>query len=87
MESSKPSKTPISVGSSFSQYDNHLLADATEFRSLLGALQYHVFTKLDIVYSVNKICYFLHVHGDSRWVALKCVIKYLKSTLCYGLLL
>lgn len=86
IESSKPSKTPMSVGSSLSKYDGHLLANVTEFRSLVGDLQYRVFTRPNIAYLVNKLCYFLHA-PDSHWVALKRVLKYLKATLYYGLLL
>lgn len=47
----------ISYGS---KLDGELLPDPTEYRSVIGALQYVVLTRPDITFVVNQVCYFMH---------------------------
>nr|CAN64561.1 hypothetical protein VITISV_038232 [Vitis vinifera] len=65
MQDSKPCPTPLASGSKLSAYDGAPLSDATEYRSIVGALQYLTLTRPDICYAVNQVCQFMH--------ALKCV--------------
>nr|CAN71469.1 hypothetical protein VITISV_038993 [Vitis vinifera] len=64
MQDSKPCPTPLASGSKLSAYDGAPLSDATEYRSIVGALQYLTLTRPDICYAVNQVCQFMH--------ALKC---------------
>ncbi|XP_060667174.1 uncharacterized mitochondrial protein AtMg00810-like [Ziziphus jujuba] len=50
-----PMATPISVKQTFHSQD-HLPVNATEYRSLVGALQYLTFTRPDIQQAVNHVC-------------------------------
>jgi hypothetical protein len=34
--------------------------DVTKYRSLAGALQYLSLARLDLAYSINKVCQYLH---------------------------
>lgn len=64
-----------------------LLKNASEFRSLAGALQYLTFTTPDIAYVVQQVS--LHMHGPKalHLASLKCILHYIKGTLHLGLVL
>lgn len=48
--------TPAISGLSLSLHGGELLFDITEFRSVVGALQYLLFTRSDIAFAVNQVC-------------------------------
>ena len=58
MDKAKAVDTPLSVSEKLSVTDGTKLEseDATRYRSLVGALQYLTLTRLDISFSVNKVC-------------------------------
>ncbi|XP_020222461.1 uncharacterized protein LOC109804946 [Cajanus cajan] len=53
--------------------------------SIVGALQYLTITRPDIVYTVNKLCQFMHNPLDVHWKETKRLLWYLKGTLHHGL--
>jgi histone deacetylase 1/2 len=61
------------------------VANATEFRSLAGTLQYLTITRPDISYAVQQICLFMHDPKEPHLHLLKRVLRYLKGTMTYGL--
>ncbi|XP_019053342.1 PREDICTED: uncharacterized protein LOC109114719 [Nelumbo nucifera] len=56
------------------------LPDATEYRSVVGALQYITLTRPNINFSVNKVFQFMKKPTDVHWSAVKRILRYLKST-------
>jgi hypothetical protein len=62
-------------------------ADSTAYRSLAGALQYLTFTRPDITYAVQQLCLYMHAPREPHLAALKRLLRYLRGTLGYGLLL
>lgn len=50
-----PMATPIYIKQVVHSHD-HLPVNATECRSLVGALQYLTFTRPDIQHAVNQVC-------------------------------
>lgn len=63
------------------------ISDPYMYRSIVGALQYATLTRPDIAYSVNKVCQFMSAPLDSHWQAIKRILRYLKGSMYYGLLL
>jgi histone deacetylase 1/2 len=67
--------------------DGELLssADAMEYRSIVGGLQYLTITRPDISYAVNRVCQYLQALRDTHWSVVKRILRYIRLTLSYGL--
>ena len=63
--------TPISTSEKLIVESEEVLGpeDATNYRSVVGALQYLTLTRPDISYSVNKACQYLHAPRTTHWTA------------------
>ena len=75
MQNSKPCPTPLASGSKLSAYDGAPLSDATEYCSIVGALQYLTLTKPDICYAVNQVCQFMHALTTVHLQAVKRILR------------
>ena len=87
MIDSKPFSVSMAIGSILSIHDGSVLDNGTEFHNIIGALQYCTITRPNIAFVVNKICQFLHVSTDVHWIAVKCILRYLKSSSHFGLII
>ncbi|KAG8490833.1 hypothetical protein CXB51_014023 [Gossypium anomalum] len=85
MANAKSVHTPMVGSVLLSKDQGERLVDPSEYRSLAGALQYVVLTRLDIAYAVNRVCQFMHAPTKTHMVALKCILRYLRGTLSHGL--
>jgi hypothetical protein len=61
------------------------VADPTQFRSLCGAFKYLTFTRPDIAYIVQQICLHMHDPREPHLSMMKCVLRYLRGSLDFGL--
>jgi hypothetical protein len=59
--------------------------DATQYRSIVGALQYLTLIRPDLAFPVNKVCQFLHSPTASHWAAVKRILRYVKQSINVGL--
>jgi len=57
------------------------VSDATQYRSLAGALQYLMLTRPDLAYAVQQVCLFMHDPLEPHLAMLKRVLRYVKGTL------
>ncbi|XP_019150323.1 PREDICTED: uncharacterized protein LOC109147139 [Ipomoea nil] len=84
MSDCKPLATPAAISqpvtASAEPHDN-----PTQYRRLVGALQYLTITRPDLSYAVNRLCQFMHSPTTDHWALLKRVLRYIKGTLDYGL--
>jgi Reverse transcriptase (RNA-dependent DNA polymerase) len=87
MSDCKPCSTPVDTQAKLSDDDGALVSDGTEYRSLVGALQYLVFTRPDIAYAVQQVCLHMHAPRQPHLTAVKRILRYLRGTLDHGLLL
>lgn len=85
MRDCKPCTTPVDINPKLST-DGDPVSDATDFRSLAGALQYLTFTRPDISYAVQQICLHMHDPREPHLAALKRILRYIRGTLDLGLL-
>ncbi|CAH9137156.1 unnamed protein product, partial [Cuscuta epithymum] len=81
----KPIRTPLPSRTTLSLTDGELLTDATEYRSMVGALQYLILTRPDITYAVHLVSQFMHAPRTTHLLAVKRIYRYLQGTMDYGL--
>ena len=70
--------------------DEHKLGDKkhtnpTEYRQLVGALQYLTFSRTNIVQAMNKVCQKFQSPTIGNLSAVKRILRYLKGTMDYEL--
>jgi hypothetical protein len=76
MFSCKPAQTPLSTLEKLLNYIDDLLGptDATNYRSIVGGLQYLTLTRPDIAFSVNKVCQYLHSPTTAHLTTVKRIL-------------
>eukprot|EP00267_Zea_mays_P045758 XP_020398085.1 uncharacterized protein LOC109941481 [Zea mays] len=71
MSNCKPCSTPVDTHAKLSEDDGPPVADATSYRSLIGALQYLTFSRSDIAYVVQQLVVYTNADWtgcpDTRW--------------------
>jgi histone deacetylase 1/2 len=87
MEDCKSAPTPLSTSDQLSLTSGTPLGpdDCTQFRSIVGALQYLTLTRPDLAFSVNKVCQYLHAPTTEHWTAAKRILRYVKDTVKLGI--
>ncbi|GJW46951.1 ribonuclease H-like domain-containing protein [Tanacetum coccineum] len=78
------SRTPVDTESKLGD-GGAPVSDPTLYRSLAGSLQYLTFTRPDISYVVQHVCLYMHDPREPHFLALKRILRYVSSTLDYGL--
>jgi hypothetical protein len=68
----KPTTTPLSTSEKLSLHNGEPLGpeDSTQYRSIVGALQYLTLTRPDLSFVV-KVCQYLHSPTTDHWTAIK----------------
>lgn len=79
--------TPMSTTNKLSKDGGTPLndCDATQYRIIVGGLQYLTITRPVIAFAINKVCQYLHMPFDAHWLAVKQIIHYLKFSSNVGL--
>jgi histone deacetylase 1/2 len=75
----KATTTTMSTTDKITDVDGELLssANAMEYMSIVGGLQYLTITRPDISYAVNRVCQYLHTPRDTHWSAVKRILRYI----------
>ncbi|GJU41791.1 ribonuclease H-like domain-containing protein, partial [Tanacetum coccineum] len=84
MVSCNSSRTPVNTESKLGD-DGNPVSDPTLYQSLAGSLQYLTFTRPDISYALQQVCLYMRDHREPYFSALKRILRYVRSTLDYGL--
>jgi hypothetical protein len=87
MTDCKPCSTPVDTQAKLSATLGDPVADPTAYRSLAGALQYLTFTRPDLTYAVQQLCLHMHDPRESHLAALKRLLRYVRGTVDFGLVL
>ena len=87
MSDCKPVSAPLSTSEKLSAFEGTPLGpnDSSQYRSIVGALQYLTLTRPDIAFPVNKVCQFLHAPTTVHWAAVKRILRYLKQCVRLGI--
>jgi hypothetical protein len=84
MTDCNPCSTLIDTNAKLS-VDGPPIADATNYLALARALWFLTFTHPDICYVVQQISLYMHDPREPHLALIKCVLRYIKGTLDYGL--
>ena len=76
---------PIDSKSKLSTTDGPPVVDPSEYRSIVGALQYLTLTRPDLAYAVQQVCLFMHDPREPHLALVKRILRYVKGTLDAGL--
>jgi hypothetical protein len=87
MVNCKPCTTSVNLQAKLAGDSRPPVEDASQFRSIAGALQYLTFTRPNIAYVVQQICLHMHDPRVPHLTAMKRILRYLQGTPDYGLLL
>lgn len=85
MAGCNPCAAPLEARIKLSKKSETPLADATEFRSLVGGLRYLVNTRPDIAFAVGFVGRFLEQPHEEHRGIVKQIMRYVAGTLDYGL--
>jgi len=77
--------TPLEPNIRFTPQDGTLLNDATLYQQLVGSLIYLTVTWPDISYVVHMVSQFMNSPRTTHYAVVLRIIRYIKSTLFYGL--
>ncbi|XP_071681022.1 uncharacterized mitochondrial protein AtMg00810-like [Lolium perenne] len=82
-----PVTTPMASSERLCSTDGDPLSseEATQYRSIVGGLQYLTVTWPDLSFVVNKVCQYLHEPRTPHWSAVKRVLRYVQYTVDTGL--
>lgn len=87
MFDAKSVTSPMATSPSLSISAGTSLSDPTEYRSVVGSLQYLSLTHPDIAFCVNRLAQFMHKPTTDHWTAVKRVLRYLNGSQDHGLYL
>ncbi|XP_019085571.1 PREDICTED: uncharacterized protein LOC109126466 [Camelina sativa] len=87
MLEAKPVHTPMATSPKLTITSGIPLVDPSQYRSVVGSLQYLAFTHPDISFVVNRLSQLMHSPTDHHWQATKRLLRYLKGTTTHGIFL
>ncbi|XP_019054703.1 PREDICTED: uncharacterized protein LOC109115298 [Nelumbo nucifera] len=85
LAASKPLTMLMAPTSRLSKFQGDPLLNPTQYRNIVGAMQYATLTRPDVAFAVNKACQFLQNPTNGHWTIVKRILRYLKVTIEHGL--
>jgi hypothetical protein len=87
MSDCRPYDTPVDTNAKLSTTAGTPLstADASDYRSLVGALQYLTMTRPDLQYAVQQACLHMHNPTTAHQGLVKRILRYIRGTTALGL--
>jgi hypothetical protein len=87
MSDCRPYDTPVDTNAKLSTTAGTPLSttDASDYRSLVGALQYLTMTRPDLQYAVQQACLHMHNPTTAHQGLVKRILRYIRGTTALGL--
>jgi len=85
MQDAKAVLTPLPISPTLTLTSGSSLSDPTEYRKVVGSLQYLLITRPDIAFAVNKLSQYMHCPTTDHWSFFKRLLRYLVGTVDDGL--
>lgn len=85
MSGAKPVATPMCPNTTLTLKSGDLMKDPTQYRAVVGSLQYLSLTRPDISFAVNRLSQYMHQPTTEHWNAVKRLLRYLVGTQNQGL--
>ncbi|XP_026453958.1 uncharacterized protein LOC113355338 [Papaver somniferum] len=83
----KPCDTPVIKGARVYIHDGTKLGNASDYRTIVGSLQYLTITIPNICFGVNYVFQFMHSPTNVHLQLVKSILRYLKGTIGLGVTL
>lgn len=80
----KTTNSPLETNVKVLVTNSEPLPDATLYRQLVDSLIYLIVSQPDIFYVVHLLSLFMSVPRSTRYVAIICILRYVKGTSFYG---
>eukprot|EP00253_Pinus_taeda_P010177 PITA_10177 len=80
-----PLTTPMEQNLKLTSIEGKEFEDATNYKQLVGSLNYLTTTRPDISFVVGILCKFMKKPFEGHWSTAKIVLKYLKGTQDFGI--
>ncbi|KAI9160575.1 hypothetical protein LWI28_009567 [Acer negundo] len=87
MIDAKPVQTPLPTSPPITLRSGTILDDPTNFRTVVGSLQYLSLTRPDFSFAINKLSQYMHQPTSDHWELVKRLLRYLCGTLDDGTVL
>lgn len=84
MEKRSSVPTCMSTGHCLTKDSGDVIENSSQYRSIIGALQYVTLTRPEIAFSVNKLSQFLACPITQHWETCKRLLRYLRGTIKFG---
>jgi hypothetical protein len=81
----RPVSTPVDTRAKLSADAGDPVADASEYRSIVGGLQYLTMTRPDLSYAVQQACLHMHAPRAHHLAMVKRILRYISGTADHGL--
>uniref|UniRef100_A0A2N9FFL0 Reverse transcriptase Ty1/copia-type domain-containing protein n=1 Tax=Fagus sylvatica TaxID=28930 RepID=A0A2N9FFL0_FAGSY len=85
MTDCKPSPTPMASKQPHLANHDDLFPDITEYRRIVGILQYLTLTRPNLCYVVNSVCQHMHAPTYGHFQMVKRILRYVKGTISLSL--
>jgi hypothetical protein len=84
LEDCNPTSTPMEARLHLIKASTEALVDATEYRSVVGALRYLVHTRFDLAHSINYVSRFMTEPHEDHQAVVKRILGYIAGTRDHG---
>ena len=87
MTECKPCSIPIVANVKLTADGGNILDNATEFRQLVGSLQYLTLTRPNIAFIVSSVAQFLRAPRQPHLIVVKRILRYFKGSIDHGIVI